>query len=129
MAAARLSYLEYSRLDGIAADAGKLFPQAKAILIDGRAKGETDELIIAELDYQLKKILPLMLDQDVPLGTIRCRIHNGYATQSGESSGGFYSALVTDAPETLAGDAKTKTPPMFSRKNSAAALRLTPHVK
>jgi C-terminal processing protease CtpA/Prc len=40
------------------------------------------------------------------------RMHNGYAPQIGGTSGGYYSALVSTAPQALAGQSKTPLPPI-----------------
>ena len=62
----------------------------------------------------MRNILPATLDKKVMLGTIRYRIHNGYAPQDGGSSGGYYSGLITDTPETFGDDGEKpfKTPPL-----------------
>jgi C-terminal processing protease CtpA/Prc len=93
------------------AKTNQAIPQAKAILIDLRSAG-ADDAILFELDYYLRSILPAMLDKNIPLASSRYRIHNGYAPQTGVTSGGYYSGLITDAPQTLAGNNKAKTPPI-----------------
>lgn len=95
---------------------------AKAILIDLRSGGETDESSGFFLDYYLKTVLPTMLDKNVPTASVRYRVHNGYEPQTGSTSGGYYSGLITDAPQTLAGNNKTKTPPMVFLVNEKTSL-------
>ena len=94
------------------AKTNQAIPQAKAILIDLRSAG-ADDSVLFELDYYLRGVLPEMLDKNVSLASSRYRIHNGYAPQIGASSGGYYSGLITDAPQTLAGNNRAKTPPMI----------------
>lgn len=113
LAASRITFKEYQRLNDFSAEIKKLFPQAKAIVVDARGLGETRDEILAEFIYELTELLPLMLDQNITLGTTRYRLHNGYATQATISSGGYYSSFVTDAPETFSGNASSKTPPMI----------------
>ena len=90
------------------------FPKAKALIIDCRTGGLVDGASLYELDYILRDLLSKILDQKVTLGTVRYRIHNGYAPQNGTSSGGYYSGMTTDMPVSLGSDEKKpfKTPPM-----------------
>lgn len=99
---------------------------AKAILIDLRSGAEIDEEIGYFLDYYLQEIMPAMLDKNVPTAAMRYRTHNGYAPQIGSTSGGYYSGLTTDAPQTLAGNNKAKTPPMvfLVNENSPAVAEM-----
>ena len=39
--------------------------------------------MLYEVGMQMRNILPAILDKKVTLGTIRYRIHNGYAPQNG----------------------------------------------
>ncbi|MGI8638908.1 MAG: S41 family peptidase [Pyrinomonadaceae bacterium] len=100
----------------------ELLPQAKAVLIDARGNAEFDENIAYFLDDYLRTILPAMLDRNVPLASVRYRIHNGYAPQTGTTSGGYYSGLMIDAPQTFAGNNKAKTPPMVFLVNEKTGL-------
>lgn len=113
LAAARLSSHNNEKSDEFTQDFFKLFAQAKAVVIDSRVEGETDDYVLFETGYQLREILSRMLDRKVTLGTIRYRMYNGYAPQTGATSGGYYSAFVTDAPETFGDDGEKpfKTPP------------------
>jgi C-terminal processing protease CtpA/Prc len=90
-----------------------LLAQAKSIVIDGRggAAGEKSEAFDYYFDMFLRQIFPQILDANVPLGVYRYRMHNGYTPQTGASSGGYYSAMVTGAPETLVGQNKNKMLP------------------
>lgn len=87
-------------------------PTAKAVLIDLRSGAEYDEDIAYFLNTYIQAILPAILDRNVPTSSLRYRIHNGYAPQTGSTSGGYYSGLITDSPLTIAGNNKAKTPPM-----------------
>lgn len=92
-----------------------MLPQAKSLILDVRGRGITAEDEAGYIGYFIGGILtdalPLMLDQNITLGTNRYRMHNGYAPQTGATSGGYYSAFVTDAPITIEGRSKTKMPP------------------
>lgn len=90
----------------------ELVPQAKAVLIDLRSGGALDEDVTYYLNFYLQESLPSILDKNVPTASVRYRIHSGYAPQTGSTSGGYYSGLITDAPQTLAGNNKAKAPPM-----------------
>jgi C-terminal processing protease CtpA/Prc len=105
---------ENNRLGEFLKRSNELLPQTKAVLIDLRRAGAVDEAVSGYfLDMFLRSLLPALLDRDVSLGSLRYRIHNGYTPQSGSTSGGYYSALMSVAPETLAGNSKTKTPPLI----------------
>jgi C-terminal processing protease CtpA/Prc len=91
---------------------GEAIPSAKAVVIDARRAGQTEDFtgyLFAEL---LRQVLPQLLDSDVTLGYSRHRLHNGYATQTGGASF-YYSAFANIAPQTLAGRNKAKTPIVF----------------
>jgi hypothetical protein len=89
-----------------------LLAQAKAVVIDGRSGGgaPSDGLDFYFDDF-MRTALVRVLDTSVPLGVYRYRMHNGYAPQVGGTSGGYYSASVTTAPEAIAGRYANKTPP------------------
>ncbi len=52
-------------------------------------------------------------------------MHNGYAPQTGTSSGGYYSSMITTAPETLIGKNKNKMLPTLLLINEQAPLPAT----
>jgi C-terminal processing protease CtpA/Prc len=52
----------------------------------------------------------MLVQGNIALGTERYRIHNGYAPQVGNTSGGYTSAFVTEAPVALTGQAASKKP-------------------
>ena len=96
------------------AKSNELLPQAKGVLIDLRGAGAVDEEVSSYfLTNFLQSLLPSLLDRAVTLGSMRYRMHNGYSPQVGSTSGGYYSALTTVAPQTLSGNNKTKTPPII----------------
>jgi len=88
-----------------------LLAEAKSIVIDGRGGGEKSEIFSFFFDDFLRQFLVQILDANVSLGSYRYRMHNGYAPQVGVSSGGYYSAMLNTAPETLTGQNKNKTLP------------------
>jgi C-terminal processing protease CtpA/Prc len=83
----------------------EMLSKAKAVILDLRSPGELDEANSYFLSYYVTSVLPAMIDRKTTLSSTRYRMHNGYAPQSGGTSGGYFSGLVTDAPETLAGTA------------------------
>ena len=102
---------------------GEAIPTAKAVVIDARGAGQTDDATAYFFSGLLQQILPQMLDANVTLGSTRYRMHNGYATQSGAGAGFYYSAFANIAPQTIAGQNKAKRPPIvfIVNENSPAA--------
>ena len=90
----------------------KALPQAKAIVLNCRGKGELGEYAAFHFDFFMRRALALMLDSTVTLASSRYRVHNGYAPQTGTTSGGYYSALIATTPQTITGQNKAKTLPM-----------------
>ncbi|HEY8559114.1 MAG TPA: S41 family peptidase [Pyrinomonadaceae bacterium] len=86
-------------------------PRAKAIVIDGRAAEPVEGRLSYFFDDFVQTFFRLALDREITLGTRRYRLHSGYAPQTGQSSGGFYSSFVTDTPATIRGTFKSPTPP------------------
>ena len=101
-----------SALNGLIADINKSLPTAKSVIVDARATRNATEIEAYYFDYFMRQMLPGMLDKPVVLGATRYRMHNGYATQTGAGSNSYYSAIVTSAPKTIAGQSKTTTPPL-----------------
>ena len=87
-------------------------PQAKAIVLNCRGKGELGDFAQFHFDMFMRRTLAVMLDSTVTLASSRYRVHNGYAPQSGMTSGGYYSALIATTPQTIAGQNKSKALPM-----------------
>jgi C-terminal processing protease CtpA/Prc len=65
-------------------------------------------------DFLLREQLAQMLDKSLALGTYRYREHSGYVPQTGNSSYGYSSRLVTDAPFVLDGNRHGGHQPVFS---------------
>lgn len=91
-----------------------LLPQAKAIVLDCRQGRDLNEAEAGYADYFFDNFLrgevSQLSEKPVRLGSSRYRLHNGYAPQSGGTSGGYYSALVETAPETIAGKGQHALP-------------------
>lgn len=85
---------------------------ATSIVIDARSAQPADSFTAYFFEALLRQVLPRMLDANVTLGSTRHRLHNGYATQTGSGASFYYSAFVNVAPEVIAGQSKTKTPPL-----------------
>jgi C-terminal processing protease CtpA/Prc len=58
----------------------------------------------------LDNLLPSLVQGSVPLGTERYRLHNGYAPQRGNTSGGYDSSFVTRTPGVIVGQARDAKP-------------------
>lgn len=94
---------------------GQVYPQAKSLIFDLRGNedlsAEAASLLGYYTDEFLRNALPQMLDANLTLGSTRYRMHNGYAPQTGSTSGGYYSAFVNSVPSAIEGRSKTKMPP------------------
>lgn len=80
--------------------------KAKAVVLD--ARGELTDEATARLDYYdfvnlLRDLVPMLSETPVTFGSVRYRMHSGYAPQQGTTSGGYYSAFLTSAPMSLPG--------------------------
>ena len=101
-------------LDGFIVKIGEAVPNATAVVIDGRGPRRIDGRTSYFFRCLLLKILTKLLDATITLGSIRYRMHNGYATQSGIETGGYYSAFVNVSPKTIHGQNKgTRLPIVF----------------
>ena len=100
---ASASNRQTTRLPELSTNAGRLLPNAKAVLIDLRSETSLDPEMVSDRDALLRGVLPEILDHNVILAAQRYRIQNGYVPQRGTSSGGFYSGWVTQTPEILTG--------------------------
>ena len=101
-----------------------LLAQAKAVVIDGRETFERGPFPDYYFDQFLHNSLGQILDANVPLGTFRYRLHNGYPMQSGTTVG-YYSALVNTTPDMLVGQNKSKTPPIVLLINEQTPIPAT----
>ncbi|MBS1786707.1 MAG: hypothetical protein JST85_03245 [Acidobacteria bacterium] len=85
--------------------------KAKGVVLDCRYNGVNPFTAPPfYLGFYLDNVLPSLLQESVPLGTERYRMHNGYAPQQGNSSGGYTSAFLTETPGAIVGQAQNKTP-------------------
>jgi C-terminal processing protease CtpA/Prc len=85
--------------------------KAKGVVIDCRYSWVSSNIAPPfYLSSYLDNTLPLLVSGAVPLGTERYRLHNGYAPQQGNTSGGYTSAFLTQTPGVITGQAKDKKP-------------------
>ena len=87
-------------------------PNATGVVIDARGHGKIVDIEQYYFGYFMRQALTAMLDANVTIGSMRYRMHNGYATQTGGGSNSYSSSFVTATPQVLMGQAKTKTPPI-----------------
>src|SRR5215213_6409180 len=87
-------------------------PNAGSVIFDARSTAKATEMEAYHFDNFLRQALAGMLDQTLVLGATRYRMHNGYATQTDSGANFYYSALISTAPQSIAGRSKTKTPPI-----------------
>jgi C-terminal processing protease CtpA/Prc len=87
---------------------------AKGVIFDCRKEANLSEsdadLSGFFFDDFLRRSLSGVLAKNIALASYRYRLHNGYAPQTGQTSGGYGSSLVTDAPQSLTGTGKTNVP-------------------
>ncbi|WP_157899080.1 S41 family peptidase [Luteitalea pratensis] len=84
---------------------------AKGIVLDCRGDDSPPESMQwFYFNNFLNGLLPAILQGPVSLGSDRYRLHNGYAPQQGTSSGGYTSALLTETPDVILGQAKERKP-------------------
>jgi C-terminal processing protease CtpA/Prc len=102
-----------SALNGSVANINQALPGATGVVIDARNTSKPSDYDSYFFDVFLRQILPSILDTNVVLGSARYRMHNGYATQTGNGASFYYSALVNSAPQIIQGRAKTKSPIAF----------------
>ena len=85
--------------------------KAKGIVIDCRPIGVSPAPLLSfNLSSYLYSALPSFVQGVIPLGTERYRLHNGYPPQQGNTSGGYTSALLTQTPGAITGQAKEQKP-------------------
>jgi C-terminal processing protease CtpA/Prc len=104
-------------------DFRKLFNEsakARGLILDLRcAPGRENFAASYWFNSVFSQALPLLLDEDLPLAATRHRTHSGYATQTGQTSGGYYSGFVTTESEVItARGAKGSRKPMSILINS-----------
>jgi C-terminal processing protease CtpA/Prc len=103
---------DLSTLSGFVTNINQSLPSVSGVIIDARRKSKANELEAYHLDNFLRQTLTSMLDSNVVLGATRYRMHNGYAAQTSGAASFYYSAFVNTTPKTIAGRARTKTPPI-----------------
>jgi len=81
-----------------------LLPLAKALVIDSRFEGESDEDLLDSIVTQLRATFSSLLDRKITLGSLRYRTHTGYTPQDGASSNGYSSGMITNEPQTFGDD-------------------------
>jgi hypothetical protein len=85
--------------------------KSTGVVLDCRFGGEAASAVSPfYLGYYVENALPSIVQGVVSLGTERYRMHNGYAPQQGNSSGGYASSFVTQSPGAIAGQAQSKKP-------------------
>jgi C-terminal processing protease CtpA/Prc len=91
----------------------KFLPQAKALVIDARIEGESDNNLLYSVMMQMREIFSSLLDRKITLGSLRYRIHSFYAPQSDYIPGRHSWGMMTSAPQTFGEDREktVKTPP------------------
>lgn len=88
--------------------------KAKGVVVDCRYEGISPaEAPPFYLGFYLDNLLPQIVQDNISLGTERYRIHNGYVPQRGNTSGGYTSAFVTQAPGALFGRGASPKPLAF----------------
>jgi hypothetical protein len=90
------------------------------IVLDCRHRTRDNRVGLGATDYAnyadllLREQLAQMIDRPIALGVYRYREHSGYVPQTGSSSEGYGSRLVTEAPFVLSGKRDGGRQPVFS---------------
>lgn len=103
---------DISALNKLTTNINESLSKAASVIFDARGTTKATEIEAYHFDNFMRQTLAGMLDGTVTLGATRYRMHNGYATQTGGGANFYYSALISSAPQTIAGRSKTKTPPI-----------------
>jgi len=101
---------DISALNKLVTKVNESLPKATSVIFDARGTTKATEIEAYYFDNFRRQALAGMLDGTVVLGSTRYRMHNGYATQIASGANFYYSALLSTAPQTIAGRGKTKTP-------------------
>jgi len=101
-----------SAMGGFIESVNQALPNVSGVVIDARGSRKLEGLASDGLLFFMRQIVPALLDRTVVLGSVRYRMHNGYASQTSRGSGDYYSAFVTSAPNVIVGKAKTKSFPI-----------------
>ncbi len=85
--------------------------KSRGIVLDCRYNGVAASTAAPfYLSFYLDNALSSLVQGAVPLGSERYRLHNGYPPQQGNTSGGYTSSFVTQAPGAITGQAQSKKP-------------------
>jgi len=103
---------DISALNKFITSVNESLPKGGSVIFDARSTTKASEIEAYHFDNFLRQALAGMLDDIVVLGATRYRMHNGYATQTDSGANFYYSALISTAPQSIAGRSKTKTPPI-----------------
>lgn len=109
---ARTAGQDTSKLGGFVASINQALPSAAGVVFDWRATEQLSDFETFYFENFMRQTLIGMLDTTVVLGSSRHRMHSGYPTQTGSGASFYYSGVVSTAPQTIAGRAKTKPPPV-----------------
>jgi C-terminal processing protease CtpA/Prc len=113
---------DYGQFSGSAEKAGafrKAFGEAsraRIIIFDIRKrKGDGDDNATFWFNLNFSQAFPTLLDEPLQMASMRRRMHSGYATQTGQTSGGYYSAFVNEDGAVVAPQAQegTRKPMIF----------------
>ncbi len=107
MSVVRLMMADQTKANQLTLQLPAALSKAKAVVLDCRGEksdeGDAADFSSFYFNQVLRNALSQVADGPVTLGSRRYRVHSGYATQTGGSSGGYYSGFTTAAPETLGG--------------------------
>lgn len=97
----------------LADSVGALMGSARGVVLDIRGGG-WDPTTMPEYYFaeELSNVVPRLVDAALQTTTWRYRMHNGFAPQSGTSSGGYYSGLVTLTPSLITPHSEGRTIPI-----------------
>ena len=103
---------DISMLNKLVATVNESLPKAGSVIFDARGTTKAADIEAYHFDNFIRRALGGMLDNTVVLGATRYRMHNGYASQVAGGANFYYSGLISSSPQTIAGQSKTKTPPI-----------------
>lgn len=110
----RILGADVSQRKNIIDKTNSLLPQATGIVFDCRSpvpvQLSNDDSTAFFIDDLFHYEVTQVTHGSFALGSARYRFHNGYAPQSGTTSGGYYSSVSTDAPVRITGRSRTVLP-------------------
>lgn len=114
LAIAQAINMDTSREATLWAPVVSALPTAASVLIDCRGN-ESEDADPAGTEYFLdrlfRQLIARLANRSVPLGSLRYRLHDGYAPQVGATSGGYFSGMVVSTPEVVDGLSNRPAPP------------------